>query len=40
MAKCRIGGCGRWVPDYQLVCERCFERHLKEEAKGFESNSM
>jgi hypothetical protein len=36
MAKCRIGGCGRWVPDHQLVCDRCYERHLKEEGEDFE----
>ena len=36
MAKCRIGWCGREVLDHQLVCDRCYERHLRKEATEFE----
>jgi hypothetical protein len=36
MAKCRIGGYGRWVLEHQLVCDQCYERHLREEVGRFE----
>jgi hypothetical protein len=36
MRKCRIGGCGREVPDHQFVCDRCYERCVREEAEEFE----